>query len=285
MQVFYCDSINLTGSTTDDADATTTTLTLNSSARRILFVGALHVDGTHTVAEGRNTNIFVTGDQVPTPRSLIPAGTHRSGSLVGGDAVSGGTGTDIFYPVNWKASGNAVLTIGERGIGGTAAELSTVFIWYSDGEGHPDLPYYSHGLRAPPAFIISTDDTAITGSTTETAMAAITVPPNARQCVGLSCVGVADGTITAAEQARNRVRWTAPAAAGVVFEPAQVWPVDSRDAGLQGLTAASVDATSYLVEFLPLMFPVVANGTITGNVTMADSVSGATQFRPYAAFL
>lgn len=283
--MFYCDSINLTGSTTDDADATTTTLTLNSSARRILFVGALHVDGTHTAAEGRNTNIFVTGDQVPTPRSLIPAGTYRNASFVGGDGLSGGHATSIFYPVNWKASGNGVLTIGERGIGGTAAELSSVFIWYSDGEGHPDLPYYSHGLRAPPAFIISADDTAITGSTTETAMAAITVPPNAKQCVGLAVASAADGTIVAAEQTRNRVRWTAPAASGVVFEPAQVWPIDSHDAGLQGLANASVDTESFTVEFIPLQFTVVSNGTITGNVTMADSVNGATQFRPYAAFV
>lgn len=282
--MLYSDRVQLTASTSDDTDGTAVDLTLNGEARRILYVWGQAVDATRTPAEGRQINAFLSGDFHPgSPRPLVPIGTMRGSSL--GGTVDEADAAAQFYPVDWGTSGNGVISIGLRGIGGSAAQLAEVGLVYSDGEGHPPVgPWNNKGLRAAPKWVISTDDTAITNSTTETSLAAITVPGQARTCVGLGVAGALDGVLVTAEEVMASVRWTATGANIKQFEPAQRWPIPGvgQDAGLSTVIHGPSGGP---MLFMPLLFSVVPNSTLTPLVTFRTAVTNAFQFRGYAAFV
>lgn len=285
--MLYSDRVQLTGNTADDTDGAGVVLTLNGKARRILYVWGELADATRTAAEGRQSSLFLTGDigEGGSPRPLIPIGTQRGSSL--GGTIDEAVANPTFYPVDWKTSGNAEVTMGLRGIGGTAAQLAEAGLIYSDGEGHPQVgSWNSHGLRAPPKWVISTDDTAVTATTTETALAPITVPGNARMCVGLGVGGARDGVLVTAEEVLTTVRWTATGAnvPNGQFDPAQIWPIPGNafDAGLSTVIHGPSGGP---VEFMPLQFGVTKNSTLTPLVTFRTAVTNAYQFRGYAAFI
>lgn len=275
--MLYCDNVTLTGSTTTNTDGTSATLTLNSFAKRLLYIGAINVDATLTAAEGRQSVIALLGGPgVDNAPLRIPAGLFVGAGLAPEDSANSGP---VFYPIDIPSSPNAVYTFAHRGLGSTVAELMNVFVIYSDGEGH-GANWSMHGLRAVPKYYQSPDSTSIT-ATTETALTAITVPGNARECVGLGVASVTNGVKTTAEEFSARVRWTATGSR-VAFEPAQIWPVEGAlSAGL----GAIIDSTPYIFQFSPLRFGVVPNSTITGNVTLRTAVTNATAFRAFAAFI
>ncbi len=283
--MLYSDRVQLTGNTADDTDGAAIDLTLNGQASRILYVWGQIADATRTAAEGRQSSIFLTGDigTGGSPRPLVPIGTQR-GSSLGGTIDEADAGVS-FYPVDWETSPNAVISMGLRGIGGTVAQLAEAGLIYSDGEGHPPAgPWNGMGLRAAPKWMISTDDTAITASTTETALAAITVPGNASQCVGLAVGAALDGVLVTAEEVLATVRWSATGANVTQFEPAQRWPIPGvgQDAGLSTVIHGPSGGP---VQFMPLMFPVTRNSTLTPQITFRTAVTNAYQFRGYAAFV
>ncbi len=282
--MLYSDRVQLTASTSDDTDGTAVDLTLNGQARRILYVWGQIADATRTAAEGRQHSVFLTGDFNPgSPRPLVPVGTMR-GSSLGGTIDEADAGVS-FYPVDWGTSANGVISMGLRGIGGTAAQLAEVGLIYSDGEAHPPAgPWNAMGLRAAPKWVISTDDTAITNSTTETSLAVITVPGQARTCVGLAVGAALDGILVTAEEVMATVRWTATGAEVQQFEPAQRWPIPGvgQDAGLSTVIHGPSGGP---VQFMPLIFPVTPTSTLTALVTFRTAVTNAFQFRPYAAFV
>ncbi len=282
--MLYSDRVQLTASTSDDTDGTAVDLTLNGQARRILYVWGQVADATRTPAEGRQMNVFLSGDFAPgSPRPLIPVGTMRGSSL--GSTVDEADASVQFYPVDWETSANGVISMGLRGLGGTAAQLAEVGLVYSDGESHPAVgPWMNKGLRAAPKWVISTDDTAITNSTTETALAAITVPGQARTCVGLGIGAALDGVLVTAEEVMATVRWTATGADVRHFEPAQRWPIPGvgQDAGLSTIIHGPSGGP---VRFMPLMFGVTPASILTPLVTFRTAVTNAFQFRGYAAFI
>jgi len=107
----YCARVAPTSSTTDDANGTEATVTLNSQADKILYIGGYDVDVTHTAAEGRHMSAIVTGDaNYGGTISRIPLGSSRAATLVGGDSLSGGWFPELFYPVGWDTGPNAVIT-------------------------------------------------------------------------------------------------------------------------------------------------------------------------------
>ncbi len=282
--MLYSDRVQLIGNTADDTDGAAVDLTLNGKASRILYVWGQIADATRTAAEGRQMSIFVTGDidKGGSPRPLIPCGTMRGSSL--GSTIDEADASVSFYPVNWPTSPNAVLSMGLRGIGGTVAQLAEVGVIYSDGEGHPQVgSWNAHGLRAPPTWMISTNDTAVTATDVETALPAITVPGNASQCVGLAVGAALDGVLVTAEEVLATVRWTATGANVDQFEPAQRWPIPGvgQDAGLSTVIHGPSGGP---VQFMPLSFPVTRNSTLTPLVTFRTAVTNAFQFRGYAAF-
>ncbi len=282
--MLYSDRVQLTASTSDDTDGTAVDLTLNGQARRILYVWGQIADATRTPAEGRQMNVFLSGDFAPgSPRPLIPVGTMRGSSL--GSTVDEADASVQFYPVDWETSPNGVISMGLRGLGGTAAQLAEVGLVYSDGEGHPPVgPWMNKGLRAAPKWIISTDDTAISSTVTETSLASITVPGQARTCVGLGIGAALDGVLVTAEEVLATVRWTATGAEVRQFEPAQRWPIPGvgQDAGLSTVIHGPSGGP---VEFMPVMFPVTPTSVLTPLVTFRTAVTNAFQFRGYAAFL
>ncbi len=283
--MLYSDRVQVTGSASDDTDGTAVDLTLNGQASRILYVWGQVVDATRTAAEGRQTSIFLTGDigLGGSPRPLIPCGTMRGSSL--GSTIDEADAGVQFYAVDWETSPNAVISMGLRGIGGTVAQLAEVGLVYSDGEGHPPVRmWHQHGLRGIPKWVISTDDTAITATTTETALAPITVPGNATQCIGLGIGAALDGVLVTAEEVMATVRWSATGAVVTQFEPAQRWPIPGvgQDAGLSTIIHGPSGGP---VEFMPLSFGVTKNSTLTPAVTFRTAVTNAFQFRGYAAFI
>ncbi len=283
--MLYSDRVQLTANAADDTDGTAVDLTLNGQAKRILYVWGAIADVTRTPAEGRQSSIFLTGDigVGGSPRPLVPIGTQRGSSL--GGTVDEADANVSFYPVDWETSPNAVISMGLRGIGGTAAQIAEAGLIYSDGEGHPPAgPWNGMGLRAAPKWIISTDQTTITNSVVETALGAITVPGNAVQCVGLGVGGALDGILVTAEEVLPTVRWSATGANVTQFEPAQRWPIPGNyfDAGL---STVILGPSGGPVEFMPLMFGVSRNSTITPQVTFRTAVTNAYQFRGYAAFI
>ncbi len=282
--MLYSDRVQLTASTSDDTDGAAVNLTLNGQARRILYVWGQVADATRTPAEGRQMSVFLSGDFAPgSPRPLIPVGTMRGSSL--GSTVDEADASVQFYPVDWETSANGVISMGLRGLGGTAAQLAEVGLLYSDGEGHPAVgPWMNKGLRAAPRWVISADDTAITNSVVETALAPITVPGQARTCVGLGIGAALDGILVTAQEVMATVRWTATGAEVKQFEPAQRWPIPGvgQDAGLSTVIHGPSGGP---VEFMPLMFGVTPTSILTPLVTFRTAVTNAFQFRPYAAFL
>ena len=285
--MYYCTRVAPTTSTTDDADGTSANVTLNTKAKRILYIGGYEVDVTHTAAEGRHMSAIITGDaEYGGTVSRIPLGSSRHASFVGGDSLSGHI--DAFFPVDWASGPNAILTANTRGIGGTAAEEADIFILYSSGEAHFPMPIWGgHGLTTVPRWYIRSDLTAITNSTTETGGNAVTKPVKASGCVGFAGVAIIDGTVVAADEMNTRMRLTANGALVEQFEPDQVWPVNggSRDAGLQGLANASVDGDAFDVNFFPVQFKVGVGGTITPNWNMRSAVTNAVEHYFYAAFV
>ncbi len=283
--MLYSDRVQLTGNTADDTDGAAVDLTLNGQAKRILYVWGALADATRTPAEGRQSSIFLTGDIGigGSPRPLVPIGTQRGSSL--GGTVDEADANVSFYPVDWETSPNAVISMGLRGIGGTAAQLAEAGLVYSDGEGHPPAgPWNAMGLRAAPKWIISTDQTTITNSVVETALGVITVPGNASQCVGLGVGGALDGVLVTAEEVLPTVRWSATGANVTQFEPAQRWPIPGNyfDAGLSTVIHGPSGGP---VQFMPTMFGVTRNSTLTPQVTFRTAVTNAYQFRGYAAFV
>ncbi len=283
--MLYSDRVAITSSTSNDTDSATAKLTLNGKATRILYVWSVVTDQTNTAAEGKIESVFATGDidRGGSPRPLIPVAA----------GVGSGLGTDqgnafvpaIFHPVDWTTTPNGVISLGVRGLGGTVASLSEIGLVYSDGEGHPSQNHWmARGLREPPTWVIGTDLTAITNSTTETPLASITVPGNASECVGLACMGVSDGVQVTAEEFSARVRWTATGANVDQFEPAQVWPTSwNADAGLGSEIESG--ASPFPPEYMPLRFPVQKNSTMTANVTFTTAVTNASNFYSWAAFV
>ncbi len=282
--MLYSDRVQLTGSTSDDTDGAAVDLTLNGEAKRILYVWGQIADATRTPAEGRQSNIFLSGDFHPgSPRPLIPCGTMRGSSL--GGTVDEADASVQFYPVDWGTSSNGVISMGLRGLGGTAAQLAEVGLVYSDGEAHPPIgPWNNKGLRAAPKWTISTNQTTITNSTTETGLASITVPGQARTCVGLGVGAALDGVLVTAQEVLATVRWSATGANVKQFEPAQRWPIPGvgQDAGLSTVIHGPRGGP---VQFMPLMFGVCPNSTLTPIVTFRTAVTNALQFRGYAAFI
>ncbi len=283
--MLYSDRVSITSNTSDDTDSATADLALNGKAKRILYVWGVTTDQTNTAAEGKIESVFVTGDidKGGSPRPLIPV-TAGVGSHLGSVTPNAFVPAS-FHPVDWKTVSNGTITLGVRGLGGGAATLSEIGLVYSDGEGHPPpSAWMGRGLRAPPTWVIGTDRTAITNSTTETALATITVPGNARECVGLACMGVSDGVQVAAEEFLTRVRWTATGANVAQFEPAQVWPTAwNADAGLSTTIDAGVAPSP--PEYMPLRFGVQKNSTLTANVTFRTAVTNAANFYSWAAFV
>ncbi len=283
--MLYSDRVQVSENAADDTDGAAVDLTLNGQAKRILYVWGQHADITNTPAEGKQASIFLTGDigVGGSPRPLVPCGNMRGSSL--GSDMDAVDAQVAFYPVDWQTSPNGVISMGLRGIAGTAVGVAEIGLVYSDGEGHPAIGgWHSHGLRAVPKWYISTDDTAISASTTETALEAITVPGNARTCVGLGVGGALDGVRVTAQEVLATVRWAATGANVKQFEPAQRWPIPGvgNDAGL----ASEINAHSGgPVEFMPLLFGVTPNSTLTAFVTFRASVTNNVQFRPYAAFV
>ncbi len=285
--MLYSDRVQLTANAADDTDGVGVVLTLNGKAKRILYVWGEIADATRTPAEGRQSSLFLTGDIGPggSPRPLIPIGTQRGSSL--GGTVDEAVANPTFYPVDWETSGNAEVTLGLRGIAGTAPQLAEAGLIYSDGEGHPPaMIWHQHGLRGVPRWVISTDDTAITATTTETPLAAITVPGNATMCVGLAVAGARDGVLVTAEEVLTTARWTATGAnvPNGQFDPSQIWPIPGNafDAGLSTVIHGPSGGP---VEFMPLKFGVSKNSTLTPLVTFRTAVTNAYRFRGYAAFI
>ncbi len=283
--MLYSDRVAITSNTTNDTDSATADLTLNGKAARILYVWSITTDATNTAAEGKIESVFATGDidRGGSPRPLIPV-TAGVGSGLGSDQGNAFVPA-TFHPVDWTTTPNGVITLGVRGLGGGAATLSQIGLVYSDGEGHPPASaWMGRGLRAPPTWVIGTDLTAITNMTTEAPLAAITVPGNASECVGLACMGVSDGVQVTAEEFSARVRWTATGANVDQFEPAQVWPTSwNADAGLG--TEIESGNSPFPPEYMPLRFPVQKNSTLTANVTFTTAVTNASNFYSWAAFV
>lgn len=290
--MLYCTRAQPTNSATDDTDGTSANVTLNTKAKRILYVGAYETQVTFTAAEGQHRSVIITGDVTYGGTvSRIPMSPSRHSSLVGGDKHLLADLEKMFFPVkNWITGPNAVITANTRGVGGTNASEADVFIIYSDGEGHPPrAPIWggASGLRDIPQYYIRSDLTAISNSTTETAGNAITRPVGASRVVGLGTIAVADGTAVAADESNTRVRFTANGiGTGVHFEPDQIWPVSggAYGAGLQGLANASVDADPFTLEWLPLTFPIDTGGTVTPNWTMRSAITNAVEHYIYGAF-
>lgn len=283
--MLYSDQASITSNTANDTDSATANITLNGQAKRILYVWGITTDVTNTAAEGKIESVFATGDidRGGSPRPLVPV-TAGVGSGLGSDRPNAFVPA-TFHPVDWGTSPNGVITLGVRGLGGAAATLSQIGLVYSDGEGHPPAPsWMSRGLRAPPVWVLGTDLTAITNSVTETPLAAITVPGNAKECVGLACMGVSDGVQVTAEEFNTRVRWTATGANVKQFEPAQVWPTSwNADAGIGAEIGEGVAPTA--PEYMPLRFGVTKNSTLTANVTFRTAVTNAANFYSWAAFI
>ncbi len=283
--MLYSDRVAITSNTANDTDSATANITLNGNAKRILYVWTVTTEATNTAAEGKIESVFVVGDIAKggSPRPLLPL-TAGVGSGLGADRRNAFVPA-AFHPVDWLTVPNGVITVGVRGLGGAAATLSDVGLVYSDGEGHPAAPsWMSRGLRAPPTWVIGTDLTAITNSITETALATITVPGNARECVGLACMGVSDGVQVTAEEFNTRVRWTATGANVQQFEPAQIWPTAwNADAGIGSVIDEGVAPSP--PEYMPLRFGVKRNSTITANVTFRTAVTNAANFYSWAAFI
>ncbi len=283
--MLYSDQVSITSNTTNDTDSATANITLNGQAKRILYVWGITTKATNTAAEGKLLSVFATGDinRGGSPRPLIPI-TAGVGSGLGGDRRNAFV-PPAFHPVDWQTSPNGVISLGARGLGGGVAHLSQIGLVYSDGEGHPTATaWMGRGLRAPPVCVLGTYLTAITNSTTETPLAAITVPGNARECVGLACMGVSDGVQVTAQEFNTRVRWTATGANVKQFEPSQVWPTSwNADAGIGSVIDEGVAPTA--PEYMPLRFGVTKNSTITANVTFRSAVTNAANFYSWAAFI
>lgn len=283
--MLYSDRVAITSSTSNDTDSATANITLNGKAKRILYVWGVTTEATNTAAEGKIESVFATGDidRGGSPRPLVPI-TAGVGSGLGADRRNAFVPAS-FHPVDWGTTPNGVITLGVRGLGGGAATLSDIGLVYSDGEGHPPASsWMGRGLRAPPTWVLGTDLTAITNSTTETALASITVPGNATECVGLACMGVSDGVQVTAEEFNSRVRWTATGAQVDQFEPAQTWPTAwNADAGIGAVIDEGVAPTP--PEYMPLRFGVAQNSTLTANVTFRTAVTNAANFYSWAAFI
>jgi len=276
----YCDFARPTSSATDDTLGTSVNLTLNGKARKVFLVGATGGDQTLTAAEGSERHIVFSGDVGISPLPTIPLG-----SIVGsGLATTDGYNADVsWFPVDWSMGPNAVLTINDTGIGGTAADLMTVFVMYSDGE-IPSFPNYycaARGLRAVPKYYITGAFTTIAASTTETALTAITVPGGARQLVGMAASAVTDGVKVTAEEFFATVRWTATGMGGQ-FEPAQRWPIIGNYSASQGTPISSASADKLV--YSPVSYTAQPNSTLTGNLTFQTAVSNNSRAYAHAVF-
>ncbi len=283
--MLYSDRVAITGNTSNDTDSATADITLNGQAKRILYVWSVVTDQTATAAEGKIESVFATGDidRGGSPRPLIPV-TAGVGSFLGSVAPNDFVPA-TFHPVDWGTAPNGVITLGVRGLGGAVGSVLDIGLVYSDGEGHPPpSAWMGRGLRAPPTWVLGTDLTAITNSTTETALASITVPGNARECVGLACMGVSDGVQVTAEEFNTRVRWTATGANVKQFEPAQIWPTSwNANAGLSTTIDRGVAPSP--PEYMPLRFGVTKNSSLTARVTFRTAVTNAANFYSWAAFI
>ncbi len=219
-------------------------------------------------SEGMNGNLIVnalSGDLNPDPAP----GKYPSANMPSKTGANFSIQSQPLniYPVNWLASGKAVISLSYENMSGNAtAPIIAAGIIF--GDGVPD--------KAPLVFSDSVN--ASLTAAAEASIGSITLAEKATRIVGMCAIAMKDGAVTADEGMLAHIRLDS---ADVKFSPSQYpcqYAFNAADGTPAGGSAIGKN------EFIPLDIPVIGGSIINVFGTLVNAVTAGLHVSVFIAY-
>ncbi len=223
---------------------------------------------TAVASEAVNGNLIVnalSGDLNPDPAP----GKYPSANMASQSAASFGIhATPLnIYPVNWLASGKAVISLSYENMSGNAtAPIAAAGIIFGDS-----IP-----AEVPLVFSDSVNGSLTAAS--EASIGSITLAEKATRIVGMCAIAMKDGAVTADEAMLAHIRLDS---ADVKFSPSQ-YPCAYAFNGADGTPAGGCGLA--MNKYIPMDVPVIGGSIINVFGTLVNAVTAGLHVSVYIAY-